>query len=254
MYTNKKDWLSEILEVKGFVSNDHQLKFIKLNDFYCFFMLVDSCEYDKIMEVVNSRLYRLLNSKIGGMFVLGYENNKYKIFKGDGNMMMTFDDVTLKNYFENLYPSLVLNAGTEKYINKTTSDVVHDWIRKNLSKYAIINDIDALHYYKDSVVFLELKRVKQSIYTWMPYIDDYSNYASLEFFKNELGIPYQVIAYNHGNTEDEKKFVALHNNLNITKEQITGKRIIINSSSLLSYPFGETYSSRATLKNNSIYN
>ena len=250
--TNKIDWLSDILEVKGFVSNNHELGFIKLNDFYCFFMSVNSTDYDRIMEVVNSRLYQLLKTKIEGMYVMGYEDNQYKIFKNDGNMMMTFDDVTLSNFYENLYPPLVTNVGTTKYKNKTTSGSAHNWHRKNLSKYAVINDIDALHYYRDSVVFLELKRVKQSIYTWMPYVDDYSNYAALEFFKKELGIPYQVITYNQGNNEDEKKFVALHNNLNITKEVIDGKRIIINSSALLSYPFGETYSSRASLKR-SIY-
>jgi hypothetical protein len=248
MYTNKNDWLSDILEVKGFVSNNHELKFIKLKDFYCFFMSVKSCDYDKIMEVQNSKLYQLLSSKIDGMFIMGYEPNKYKICKDNGNMMMTFDDVTLENFYEDLYAPLVENKGTTKYKNKTTSDTAHDWNRANLSKYAVINDIDALHYYRDSVVFLELKRVKQSLELWTPYIDDYSNYAALEFFKNELKIPYHVIAYNDtGNSEDEK-FVALHSGLDINKNEIKGKRVLISSTSLISYPFGQDYVSRATLK------
>ena len=241
MHTDKNDYLADILEIKGFVSNDQELTFIKLNNFYCFYMSVKSCDYDKIMEVVNSKLYKLLKTKIDGMFVMGYENNQYKIFKDDGNIMMTFNDETLLEFYKDLYPPLVpdnlKDRGTSKEVNKTTSGDPHDWNRKNLARAATINDIDALHYYKDFVVFLELKRQNfHTIRNWSPYEADYANYAALEFFKKELGIPYYIIVYEA--SDEKQEFVAVHSVQHV-ESNIETKRVIMDFGSLISFPFGE---------------
>ena len=282
MHTNKNDWLSGIIEASGFVSNDHELTFIKLHDFYCFYMSVNSCDYDRIMEVVNSKLYKLLKTKIDGMFVMGYENNQYKIFKDDGNIMETFNDETLLEFYKDLYPPLVPDnlekRGSNKEVNETTGGDSHDWNRKNLARAATINDIDALYYHNDSVIFIELKRLKVPLHTWMPYNSDKANYRALEFFKKELNIPYQVIVYsktedlvkpeydpynmkeNYISTIDDietytnylidknlniekQKYVALHYDLKYNDGNITGKKIFVNSSDLVTYPFIKEYKS-----------
>lgn len=140
-------------------------------------------------------------------------------FMFDGNIM---NNIELQNAYETHLNGVTKNAGTIKEINKTTADNLHDWHRTYLSKYCVANDFDAIQLRKNEIISYELKRVREDINTWMPYLDDYSNYSRLHSISELLGFKIYIISYQIENTDK----IAIHDEIILDRNYISGKRTI----------------------------
>ncbi len=88
---------------------------------------------------------------------------------------LTYDQ--LRDLFENYG---VVRPGTpRKRVNQYVSSPYHDWQRQNLGSITV-SDFDLVKY-RNGVVeeIIELKRSKKSLREWVPYTDDYPNFALL---------------------------------------------------------------------------
>lgn len=245
--TNKEDWLSDEINVGGYTSSSKKLtatfnlsgmsteiRFIKLNDFIQFIITINSTSKKLIRNILESKLFTILKKNLINLIVLGYDDNGFIIYDEE---IKTYTKLNLSEYFGSKYVRLIENVGVDKDINKTINDAFQLWTRENLSYYCTINDIDAFYVYNEKLVFLELKRIKDSILDWKPFSVDHANYAALEYFKKTLKIPYFTITYGINASE----YVALHTLNKISSEQITGKRMLIDAVSLINFPFGIKY-------------
>lgn len=98
------------------------------------------------------------------------------------------------------------NPGTGKAINASLNDVFQAWTRAHLSARCVVNDLDAFTFALPQAVFLELKRVRESIATWLPYVDDGRNFAALDAIARARGGVAITLAY----PREEAAHVAMH--------------------------------------------
>lgn len=89
--------------------------------------------------------------------------------------MLTYD--RLRDLYERYG---VVQPGTaRKEVNQYLSSPYHDWQRQNLGRITV-SDLDLIKYRNGKVKeIIELKRSKQSLGSWKPYVDDYPNFALL---------------------------------------------------------------------------
>ena len=106
-----------------------------------------------------------------------YANNSDNVqFYHDGeNRIFTLSYDQLRGCFESYG---VVESGTpKKPVNQYTSSKYHDWQRKNLGNITV-TDIDLIKFSDTRIeAIIELKRSKKSLDIWMPYTDDYPNFA-----------------------------------------------------------------------------
>ena len=148
----------------------------------------------------------------------------------------------LKEYFTKFNSRITENPGTFKAINKSINDSFQKWTRKNLSKYLVINDFDII--IKGKSLIIELKRVKEGLNSWKPYLDDNGNYLALLNICKANKLKLLVVAYNY-NIQD----IAIHDITSITDSEIHGQFCIcklddLANLSLNSYNFNQYISNR----------
>lgn len=67
----------------------------------------------------------------------------------------------------------------KKPVNQYVSSPYHDWQRQNLGRITV-SDFDLIKYRNNRVEqIIELKRSRRSVAEWVPYTDDYPNFALL---------------------------------------------------------------------------
>lgn len=237
--TVKHDWFSDLLASKhGMLVSGHRsfaerlgikeeaycsIKFVSFRHKFLWLLIVeaDKCFWDSIAaDLKISPMFTLLNQK----FQNNLHINMFSTDKADGFM---FDDRIVDiegmcEIYESLLPKSTYDAGTQKEVNKTVADNLHEFHREYLSKYCVANDIDAIQFKSDGHLLYELKRVKEDVKSWMPYLDDYSNYDRLLKISNMLKFKPYAIAYN---LEQQRK-VAFHYDLQPTNQYIAGTAMI----------------------------
>ncbi len=106
----------------------------------------------------------------------------------------------LASWFYTTAPELGQDLGTSKETNQPKSqrqsDLFRTFTRLHLSRFCIANDIDAVRLRKPALL-LELKRPKESVKSWKPYVDDCANYMYLRKIAQKVGAEFRIIAYNH---------------------------------------------------------
>ncbi|WP_243095050.1 hypothetical protein [Thermus thalpophilus] len=106
----------------------------------------------------------------------------------------------LASWFYSMAPELGRNLGTSKETNRLESqrqsDLFRTFTRLHLSRFCVANDIDAVRLQKPALL-LELKRPKESVKNWKPYVDDCANYMYLRKIAQKVGAEFRIIAYNH---------------------------------------------------------
>ena len=147
------------------------------------------------------------------------------------------DDQDLLRYFERVNIEMTQNPGTYKEINISINDSFQRWTRQYLSRYLVVNDLDALLLSKPAI--FELKRVKEDIADWRPYVDDSANYAALMLICKNAKIPLRVIAYQ----VDNRDLVALHQVQSATKACIEGRVVVCRPTDIVRNPPGTSYTS-----------
>lgn len=88
---------------------------------------------------------------------------------------MTYDE--LRDLYEDY--GVVRPETPKKRVNQYVSSPYHDWQRQNLGSITV-SDFDLVRY-RNGIVeeIIELKRSKKSLREWIPYTDDYPNFALL---------------------------------------------------------------------------
>lgn len=147
----------------------------------------------------------------------------------------------------------------KKELNRSLNDHFQMWTRAYLSGQLVINDVDALKTIEregsDNIILIcELKRPKEAVESWIPYLNDVPNFMLAKSIARSSGHAIDVtIQYNN---QQEKK-VSVHIITHITKERITGfkkliagesrEEIITNIQKYISDICDRVYTSRRTM-------
>ena len=200
-------------------------------------------------EIINSELFKikieyfskLLNSEIP---VIIYDNLNQDIFfiSFDTKNFMNVNSEKLKEHFTKLNSRITENPGTFKAINRSINDSFQKWTRNNLSRYLVINDFDII--IKGKSLIIELKRVKEGLNSWRPYLDDKGNYLALLNICKSNKLKLLVVTYNYDIHD-----IALHDITSISESEICGRFCIckldnLANLSLDSYDFHHYVSNR----------
>lgn len=268
MKTEKEDWLNDLLAdqpeifVSGHAKNqslldmpEHTcaaLRFLgNRNGPEAYILTIDAKRelWDEIFDKLNDRKsaafekIQIWKQQLGFEIpcIIYHELNPDEFgYHRDGEMVI--DGRGLLDEFERMSPSLTKNndSGRVKSINISVNDYFQRWGREHLSKYYIINDFDAISINADGHLTLyELKRVKEDLRTWEPYLDDKSNYSLLMSICRERKHRMRVIVYQVNN----KDHVAIHQIISVSDEEIVGRRIICPPEHCYSPVIGEKYTS-----------
>lgn len=240
--TVKNDWLNNWLSNNNntFVSGDDKfrnslnlpleakstIRYINLRSKYLWILTIEAPEevWRSVKEQLeNNGLFNSINSKFQNKLnVLLFSPNTLDSFSyksHNGNYIDT-DSNGLQTMLNKELPEVNQNLGTRKEMNKSINDNFQIWTRSNLSKYCVINDFDAVYLSDKQNIIYELKRVKEDISTWEPYIDDSRNYQRINQISSQLDFSNITIAYNLNNTS----IFAVHKNLIPQASQISGVR------------------------------
>jgi hypothetical protein len=243
MNTDKSDWLNDMLADGGGLVSSHstfgerlgingkvELRFIKFRNKFIYFLTI----YMKTSDIVgfhishdNDYLIKLMGLfKPLNILLYSDEEDKFTLHDIANKTNLTLSNSMLCSELAKYNPALVQDTGTIKAINKSVNDNFQIWTRTYLSKYAVVNDIDAIMF-KTKPILLELKRVKENIETWLPYLDDISNYNSINAISKSIGAFPLTFGYN-SDTFDK---VSAH--INITpydRTHINGKKTLMTPS------------------------
>jgi len=252
-YTYTKDWLHSLAgSMDGvFVSGDPSfskkigitnacivaLRFAaNRREIYGYFLTIQSEKncWNKIQteiarsEIVQKNILQLenmLNKKIPIIF---FDNNHPEEFalSLDMNKYYNVNSDGLKEQFGKYNPEIIKNPGTFKHVNRSINDSFQRWTRSHLSKYLVINDFDII--IPRMSFLIELKRVKENIIDWRPYLDDKANYLSLLNICNQNNLSMLTIAYNYDNED-----IALHHIDVINDDSISGIYCICQFSDII---------------------
>jgi hypothetical protein len=237
--TKKSDWLNDWLSNEGFFVSDHD-KFsslLKLNDNYKISLRFFGNKYAKYhyslivkaapsewsnfftdtTDQFISKLEYLLKDKISIIFYSEESSDLFGVRYE--NKIVSCTAERLSSYFTFLNPKFTQNAGGNKRINKSLNDSFQLWTKQYLSKFISCNDIDAFSLLENKILMLELKRPKQNVQKWMPYVDDYSNYSSgIIMETNNPLIEFTTVSYN----ENQSNCVGIYKINHASKEKIMG--------------------------------
>lgn len=147
----------------------------------------------------------------------------------------------------------------KKDLNRSLNDHFQMWTRAYLSGQLSINDVDALKTIErkgsDNIILIcELKRPKEDVESWMPYLNDVPNFMLAKSIARSSGNAIDVtIQYNN----NQEKKISVHIITHVTKERITGFRkviagesreeIVTNIQKYISDICDRVYTSRRTL-------
>lgn len=270
MNTVKTDWFTDLLAEEGALVSGHPsfssrlglpdsarcaIRFMGNKEKIYVYLLTVECDkslWNRVAAALNdgNLLFVQMLSRFFRTFpVILFDPDMENVFGmfARGSTPKKYSAEELAEYFGTIDPALTMNAGSVKEINASVNDVFQSWTRRSLSRYATINDIDAMHLNMNgskSLLF-ELKRVKESVDTWEPYLDDWRNYATFMSVCLDLYNAHRVIAYN---PEPSPK-VALHWLTEATQGAIKGKRLICTPKHACALEMGDYYeSNRRRLK------
>jgi hypothetical protein len=271
--TVKFDWLNDALAQQGAYVSGHssfldkldlnnlassaELRFIRQYNYGNFkfsYFLTVCCEkknWDAATTVLASNknfaeIAKNWNSKFGfPLRVVLYDNknpNLFRYFPDDLSKYSDLDSDGMSKAFSLIDSGITNDAGVQKAINRTSNDSFQDWGRSNLSRYIVINDIDAITLDDANTVkkIFELKRVQEDIQTWEPYVDDATNYQSLIRMSRVSGVEFHTLAYQPEITNK----VALHIIDEADKNKIVGKFDICESNNIIPSSEPKPYTSR----------
>jgi len=240
MKTIKQDWVNDYLSTQliftsGHPSNNKYLnlgdddeivfRFIELDGQFIYFATVVSTSDDAANNIEaaisDNRRFAQYFDVFPNFFILLIKDDEefYAIIRDHKAMR-----INLLSFFQNFIPTIGENIGTFKAVNKSVNDIFQSWTRINLSKYAVISDLDAICFVDGSPILFELKRVEESIEEWLPYMDDASIYRRQLTIAKRFGGKFRLIAYN---AYDEEGRVAFFTKVNVSKERITAIKLIL---------------------------
>ena len=113
--------------------------------------------------------------------------------------------------FEKHDPNLVGQASHLKPLNRSFNDFFHMWARKHMKGFQ--NDIDAFIKIEENIHMFELKRPKESVDTWRPYLADTSNYTQFSNMCKQKSFSLTNIAYSELEPGTLKIFKDVSHNL-----------------------------------------
>lgn len=95
------------------------------------------------------------------------------------------------------------DQGTAKPENKHIADAFHAWSRAKLSSHLVKQDFDAIYYWKNHYIMIEIKRSPSiSLKDWRPFRDDSRNYDMEFHLSEDLQAVFYTFHYNGGNCAD----------------------------------------------------
>lgn len=239
MKTQKGDWFNKCLASNGaFVSSNEkfsfyfnldapiELRFAKIGTTIVFILTINTTKSSDLRSfslAIQQGKLNLFSKYFSPLIVLFYDSNSnFKVLDSSNNII-SITSSGLEKLFEGHNSDFTSNKGSVKKVNKSINDGFQIWTRTNLSKYCVINDIDAFHLTDKRIILFELKRVKENLKTWMPYTDDKSNYEAYNIIAKKTGGQAFTIAYQL----DEENLVALHKDvIPYKREYITGKFLL----------------------------
>lgn len=113
--------------------------------------------------------------------------------------------------FEKHDPNLVGQASHLKPLNRSFNDFFHVWARSHMKGFQ--NDIDAFIKINENIHMFELKRPKESVDTWKPYLADTSNYIQFSNMCKQKSYSLTNIAYSESEPGSLKIFKDVRQNL-----------------------------------------
>lgn len=174
-----------------------------------FFLVLEGISPDKAPQLVNAvrsnPIYVNLKGILQPLYVLTSLTN------GEFYLDRCVTSGELAQWFYQQEPALQNNLGTGKKTNRPESQRKSDFFRaftgRYLSRYCTSNDIDALRLAESRFhypLILELKKPKEAMDTWEPYIDDCPNYMYLKALSQKRDFEFRVIAYSPHSSEKVK--------------------------------------------------
>ncbi|MGN7299084.1 hypothetical protein [Ferdinandcohnia sp. SAFN-114] len=244
--TVKNDWLNDWFADNNYFVSGHEkfseslnlpeetkvsIRYVSLNKNFLWLLTIEADEglWQQIQEILEDNVvFDFINSKFEkkmNILIFSPTKQDYFCYKKYNGKYVNMDGDKLKSAFNNVLPNIDQNVGTIKEVNKSVNDNFQIWTRESLSKFSVINDFDAVYLTKDKQSknqLFEFKRVKQDLSTWMPYLDDSSNYNRINTISNKLGFSNYTLVYK---VEEQSKF-AVHTNIVPQGSQILGLRMI----------------------------
>lgn len=260
--TTKSDWLNDYLAERGSFMSGHpklsealgvsketpcSFRFIRARrNSFIFVLTIETTEEHELTAFLGKDpikslevFYNIFGSELNVLF---YSLQDFCLYDKIEHSINSITSEELTTYIGSLNAELIKNLGDVKAINRTSNDAFQDWTRSNLSKYCVVNDIDGFYHEEGkNLKFLELKRVKERLESWRPYLDDLSNYRSLNEISNQLKGKMLVYAYRY----DESQLVALHFQIDAdSPDEIKGSYILASPEYLAPPRFGTQYTSQ----------
>ena len=242
--TVKKDWLNDYFSENGTLMSGHPSfaeQFGLSNSISCtirfihdyqkansiFFLTIETTDKKEFENFKshrnNSALTGLYNLFGKSLIVLFYSKDSFYMYDfGSGGITDTSSEL-LKEIIKRLNSNLVLSTGSTKQINKTINDTFQQWTRRELTSKCVVNDIDGIFLRNGKCILIELKRVKDRLHEWRPFLDDLPNYKALKVISKSINAEVYLYAYN----ENQSDHVAFHFHLDTTRwDCIKGKFIV----------------------------
>lgn len=228
MYTEKSDWINNYLADNDYYVSDHpsysdKLKLTKgakvslrfFGNISCgyYFILVINAPRDEWTNCMTDELDQHLNvlntislNSIPLLLFSDNDSNKFGILRSDKSKSL-LNDQELEKFFGSYDKRFLDNVGGSKRKNKTHNDSFQTWTADHLSRFMVVNDIDAFSFSKldansadDAYQFniIELKRPqRESCLDWLPYTADKGNYRAGEWIQSNFkNTKFRTMAYN----------------------------------------------------------
>jgi len=124
---------------------------------------------------------------------------------------LVVDEKSTPAMIERLFMTNFGSTGTEKPVNKSTSDWFHRWTRANLPTQYVKANIDGLVLDQEAkpVILLETKRSFESSNTWRPYQADSRNYYLQNMISKKAALDFWAVYHVKGLPVDDSSDIAL---------------------------------------------
>ncbi|HEX8426794.1 hypothetical protein [Hymenobacter sp.] len=258
MHTTKQDWLNDALAANGYFVSGHastervlglkgkaEVRFAMLKDGKAvYFLTIRSPEpnyREMYWKAFETNMLGWLRSIYQPLIQLFYHDDQetFDVFFPAKGTFKQLSFQGLADFVGKYNSSFTTKPGTKKEVNTTTNDIFHHWTRNYLSSSCVVADLDAFTFNMHQAVFYELKRVKESVRTWRPYLDDHRNYAALDKIARAHGGVAITLAYQA--TGDP--VVAMHRHLNLEQpECIRGQMQLLDKEVAVRHPLAVDFS------------
>jgi hypothetical protein len=222
MRTDKNDWLLDRLKKSSnfFVSDVPSLILIgnrSKNNIPIYLLCIDLKRNTMKLEEQKDLIRKIEEFFDEFVHVILWDDEKWYMYDKDFKKK----EINLKNYFKEIDPKLVVDVGTNKPVFDSTGDKLHEWIRENISKFVSVVDVDAMSF-KNKTIY-ELKRIKDRLELWRPYLNEKSNFSLVRRICKMKGIRDILICYE----KKREKAIGYHilNHIGKNDKLIKGKRL-----------------------------